>query len=682
MTDTAVVRADDPRTFRLRCAVGLAGLLGFVALAGGGLLSIPTAGLAGAAYVAASYAPIALPERRQLALRKAASVSVLLIVAAAAALRAVSGLAGGEAVIGIGTTLAVLVSGLQVAHALLLDARRDLAVGLTIGAFTIVLAAGLVPGPGILVPLVAAWPTVIVAAILAHRLEQVGSVVATAASPAGSRRGAVGPTAAIVAAAMAAGLAVFLVLPQPTGIHPHGFGTGGSATSDGSGGIPVSRDAFYYSGGVMDLRARGALGNQPVALVPASSPLLWSDTVLSTYDGQTWSNDQSTPVREVGGPTYAIPHPLYPSMAGPTRTDRVEVQHGFTGVVIAPGAVDSITTSGSILLAGGGSVVLAPAADGQLPSYSVTSTPAVVDPAALQQSAGPDQTDPVWLQLPNELPTRVVDLARQITAGATNRYQAVRSVEDYLRSHETYRLDSPLPAPGADAVDDFLFVSHTGFCEQFASAEVVLLRAVGIPTRLVSGFGYGTPDGTGTRLFRVSDAHAWAEVWYPGDGWSPSDPTAGARLASTGTGTTGPLRALLQQLSSSGNRLLLAIGILVAAGAVLVLARRRRRPKPGAPRTGELPPLRAAFARLESALASAGVPRTPAESVSDVRDRLTASTAAWTPTAAPTATSRMAFDTLERDLYAPVPPRPAAQLDAARELERLAADLVQVPPDQ
>ena len=134
---------------------------------------------------------------------------------------------------------------------------------------------------------------------------------------------------------------------------------------------------------------------------------------------------------------------------------------------------------------------------------------------------------------PSTVPERVRALAKRITRWAPDRDAATRAVESYLREHATYRLDSPVPPPGADAVDHFLFVAHTGFCEQFAAAEVVLLRAAGVPARLATGFAGGESSGD-HRTLRGSDAHAWVEVWYPDLGWAASDPTAGARRADVG----------------------------------------------------------------------------------------------------------------------------------------------------
>ena len=119
----------------------------------------------------------------------------------------------------------------------------------------------------------------------------------------------------------------------------------------------------------------------------------------------------------------------------------------------------------------------------------------------------------------------------------------MRAVEDYLRANATYDLDSPVASPAADSVDDFLFNTRSGFCEHFASAEVVLLRSVGIPSRLASGFLAGPAESSGEHVLRSSDAHAWVEVWVPGSGWVSSDPTAGTTLADkSGTGLLGVLR--------------------------------------------------------------------------------------------------------------------------------------------
>jgi hypothetical protein len=208
--------------------------------------------------------------------------------------------------------------------------------------------------------------------------------------------------------------------------------------------------------------------------------------------------------------------------------------------------------------------------------YTVSTIVPITAPAVLLESTGIDDIGPAWTQLPAALPDRVVQLARRITAKAASREAQVTAVTSYLRSHETYSLDSPVPGVNEDAVDRFLFRDHVGFCEQFASAAVVLVRAVGVPARVVTGLAYGHQVGTG-RLYTAADAHAWVEVHYPGVGWSPIDPTAGVALA-TATGSGSGRWAWLHRLTTSvpaGLPGATTIVALLAAGAVVATRRRR-----------------------------------------------------------------------------------------------------------
>lgn len=124
-----------------------------------------------------------------------------------------------------------------------------------------------------------------------------------------------------------------------------------------------------------------------------------------------------------------------------------------------------------------------------------------------------------------EVLQHIAQLAQQVTAGKTNPYDQAQAVEAYLRSTYTYTL-SPPPPGNADPLDYFLFTGKQGYCEYFASAMGDMLRALGLPTRLVNGFGPGTYDDRLDRfVVKESDAHTWVEAYFPSYGWIPFEPT-------------------------------------------------------------------------------------------------------------------------------------------------------------
>lgn len=154
-----------------------------------------------------------------------------------------------------------------------------------------------------------------------------------------------------------------------------------------------------------------------------------------------------------------------------------------------------------------------------------------------------DATYPGWvleryLQLPINMSSQVIDLARTLTEELETPYEKAIAIRDYLRTLE-YALDIEAPPDGADGVDYFLFEQEKGYCQYFASAMAVLLRASGVPSRMVSGYGpgeqqYDTGDimgrGPGAwqdlpQTFIVRNSHSWTEVFFPEYGWIPFEPT-------------------------------------------------------------------------------------------------------------------------------------------------------------
>jgi len=125
--------------------------------------------------------------------------------------------------------------------------------------------------------------------------------------------------------------------------------------------------------------------------------------------------------------------------------------------------------------------------------------------------------------------SRIAELARQFAADATGDLARARAVERHLRSDYGYALELP-DREVADPLANFLFARRKGHCEYFASSMAVMLRSIGIPARLATGFQSGVYNPvSGLWLVRRSDAHSWVEAWIPGYGWTTFDPTPPAQ---------------------------------------------------------------------------------------------------------------------------------------------------------
>jgi transglutaminase-like putative cysteine protease len=163
-------------------------------------------------------------------------------------------------------------------------------------------------------------------------------------------------------------------------------------------------------------------------------------------------------------------------------------------------------------------------------SYRAIASISVADEESLR-SAGTEY--PQWvlehyLQLPGTLTPRTLDLAWQIVAeaGAENPYDQAVAITNWLRANIRYDQNIDPPPSDVEPADYLLFVSRSGYCNYYATAEVLLLRALGIPARFAAGFAEGTFDPqTGVYHVLERDAHAWPEVYFPNYGWIEFEPT-------------------------------------------------------------------------------------------------------------------------------------------------------------
>ncbi|MFC0431257.1 DUF3488 and transglutaminase-like domain-containing protein [Kutzneria buriramensis] len=157
---------------------------------------------------------------------------------------------------------------------------------------------------------------------------------------------------------------------------------------------------------------------------------------------------------------------------------------------------------------------------------------------------------------------RVKNLINQLTGGMESTFDKVRALTTYLNSGANgfkYSLDAPVQDDKAPRLDDFLFNTKTGFCEQYASALAAMTRSMGIPTRVAIGFTPGVPYNGDPNVKTITggDAHAWVEIDFPDYGWMTFDPTpAGTRVVPppymSDTSTSGDPNSLPSAKNSTG----------------------------------------------------------------------------------------------------------------------------------
>jgi transglutaminase-like putative cysteine protease len=298
--------------------------------------------------------------------------------------------------------------------------------------------------------------------------------------------------------------------------------------------------------------------------VRAERPSFWRTTTLDEFYGDGWRRSGTGGATVPGEPRPGFPKPDDPASM---RTAKIEVLDLESPLLISPGA--PVTVRGGISgfeRDGDGTIRLdEPLEPGA--SYTVTAWAPDPDPrelrtasqsypralapytslalpadASLEAIAAPDRIDvPLWgsergdpaaalTQLRSSVYAPVFRLAERLTAGAPDAYDATVAVNDHLRTAYSY---DERPPERRLPLRAFLFQDRIGYCQQFSGAMALMLRMVGIPARVATGFAPGTPlaDGKG---FEVTDleAHSWVEVYFDGIGWLPFDPTPPTNPAS------------------------------------------------------------------------------------------------------------------------------------------------------
>jgi transglutaminase-like putative cysteine protease len=286
------------------------------------------------------------------------------------------------------------------------------------------------------------------------------------------------------------------------------------------------------------------LSDEVVLRVKAERPGYWRGTTYDEWDGRRWSSQAQSTELHWSGPGVRFPQPAdrAPSergelddfaLPGPVDvTQRFTAERAGLDVVLGVWRIDTLYSSVDRAHVGADGSIRLASPLGAGATWTVTSedVPATADDLrrADPLMVGTGSLEHANYASEDDVSPEAAELARTITADAPTTYDKVRAIESWMDHNLAYTRDiAPLP-PGADAVDHLLFESRRGYCEQIGSALVVMLRSLGIPARLVVGYVPGEYDaGSGEWLSRGSDAHAWAEVHFPGVGWRGFDPTAG-----------------------------------------------------------------------------------------------------------------------------------------------------------
>lgn len=253
--------------------------------------------------------------------------------------------------------------------------------------------------------------------------------------------------------------------------------------------------------------------------------LYFRGVALDTFDNKSWSRSnsgQKVPYPKISRDTIRLNDP---TGREPLLVQTIFLEPLDTQVLFAlPTAVAVQGAFDILYLDSYGSINHTRTAERI--SYKVESDRSVPGSDLLRADKQPYSTDVQnYRSLPAVYDLKIAELASEITATSKNRYDKALAVESYLQTNYGYTLEQK--ARGKEPLSDFLFNVREGHCEYFATAMAIMLRTQGIATRIVNGFHGGEyNDTSGMTVVRQRHAHAWVEVFFPGeDAWVTFDPT-------------------------------------------------------------------------------------------------------------------------------------------------------------
>jgi hypothetical protein len=330
--------------------------------------------------------------------------------------------------------------------------------------------------------------------------------------------------------------------------------------------------------------------------VTAPRPALWRTQVLEAFDNRRWL---------IARETSRLPEP-----AARPESIVVEVRGLRSKTVVSPGRPTAVHTNGGALVAPGyGFALVEPPEEGT--TYTVEADTVHASAARLARIPVPTgrryqpltqiglgrppkiipyPLDRLAVHLPPVLQGtdwgHLFRLSLHLAKGETTELAIVHHVENYLLGGDRFHYTTDVGRPGPEPLLRFLFHTHAGYCQHFAGAAALLLRVAGVPSRVVVGFATGEQIAPHTWAVRDTDAHAWVEVYFPGVGWVPFNPTPAAAPAVVAAG----IDVLQPPAPPSSGGGVAVLPLALAAAALVLLLGAARLTRRRAPRTqlGEL----------------------------------------------------------------------------------------------
>ncbi|HYJ04402.1 MAG TPA: DUF3488 and transglutaminase-like domain-containing protein [Chthoniobacterales bacterium] len=414
-----------------------------------------------------------------------------------------------------GVSLVVLLASLKILEA---HTARDFHVLVMVG--WVLCLGGFIMSQEFTVALcvLAAFVLLVTALVQFHRGRASGKVVGPPLSTAGK----------ILAQALPLVIILFLLFPRGTG----GFRLqlpGGPADSTGfSGKLSPGTVASIATSEELAFRAEFPDGN-----MPRRSALYWRGAVLSNGGGLQWEAGLGLGRAQAG---------VRP--AGDSIRQRITLEpHGGRWLF----ALDRPLAAPAGATLAPGRYLHTPRPNTRMRRYEVVSAP-----HATEDELRPRQRAALLL-LPASISPEVHQLAQSWATQNSDPRAVVKAALEFFRTQGFVYSISPGQYEGAAALDDFLFRRKVGFCEHYAGTFATLMRAAGIPSRVVVGYLGGEFNQFGNYiLVRQSEAHAWCEVWIPETGWERVDPTSVVAPERLSLGSLREMLAAARQTAAEG----------------------------------------------------------------------------------------------------------------------------------